>query len=229
MAACSCNGCLVLHNSCISGRIRKLESMDIFRHLGAGQTNRDPGNHKEFRRAPVCMDKTLESRDISVRIVHAGGKEKLYQNVIPASQVMEKYPGMCVARPGVFKKPHESLLWPEENLLPGQKYYMIPSTTAQKLKRRVRRPGKGNEMASDERITWDISEENMEASVYSAKEIYVPKVSQDRRQERRVKNASRSKGGRVVKKHFVPPLPRTISIKEAGWAPSLNSVQEISP
>lgn len=66
--------------------------------------------------------------------------DELYQNIISASKVMEMYPGMCVARPEVFKKPHESLLWPEDKLLPGQKYYIIPSSTAKKLKCKC--PGK---------------------------------------------------------------------------------------
>ena len=64
----------------------------------------------------MSVDLSLQSRDISVRIVHAGGQEELYQNSVPVSHLMEKYPGMCIARPEVFKNPHRSLLWREDSL-----------------------------------------------------------------------------------------------------------------
>lgn len=79
---------------------------------------------------------SLQSNDFTVRIVHYDGREELYLNALLASQLMEKHPGFCVARPEVSKNPRKSLLWPEEKLLPGQKYYLIPCTTAQKLMHR---------------------------------------------------------------------------------------------
>ena len=84
----------------------------------------------EFRRisgeVSISLDISLQSKNIFVRIVHAGGREEWYQDAVPASRLMEKYPGMFVAWTEVFKNPHKSLLLPEENLLPGQKYYIIP-------------------------------------------------------------------------------------------------------
>ena len=84
----------------------------------------------EFRRilgeVSIALDISLQSKNIFVRVVHAGGREERYQDVVPASRLMEKYPGMFVAWTEVFKNPHKSLLHPEENLLPGQKYYIIP-------------------------------------------------------------------------------------------------------
>lgn len=121
-------------------------------------------NDREHRRKnelggapyPISLDMSLQlSRDISVRIVHAGGREELYQNVVTASQVMKKYPGMSVVRSEVFKNPHESLLCPEDDLLPGQKYYIIPSTTVQKLKRRHPEKFKGKEEQWDWNFTID--------------------------------------------------------------------------
>lgn len=181
--------------------------------------------NKEFRAAPIALDTTSQSKDISVRIVHAGGREELYQNEVSVSQLMEKYPGMCVARPEVFKKPHESLLWPEENLLPGQKYYMIPTSTAKKLKRkqhgrvRVIGPAGGIDM-SDARITWDTRRDNMDEPVRSAKEFYDSKE--------RWSGHSKRRSGKA-KKPFVPPLPKGRIGHGSGWEPSLNSVQEVSP
>ncbi|KAK3041852.1 hypothetical protein RJ639_000368 [Escallonia herrerae] len=86
--------------------------------------------------ASMSLNLNIQLKDITVRVVHAGGREELYHNAIPASQLLKKYPGMCVARPEVFKNPNESILSPEEKLLPGHKYYIIPSTTVQKVKRK---------------------------------------------------------------------------------------------
>lgn len=197
--------------------------------------NHDSGCKKDLGGAPVSVGLSLQSKDISVRIVHAGGHEELYQNAVPVSYLMEKYPGMCIACPEVFKNPHESLLWPEDSLLPGQKYYIIPFTTAQKLKRRhqekvkVKGAAEGREDMSEARITWDVSGENLEETIYSAKEFYVNKPSKESKvpKERRPKY-SLQKAVRV-KKPFVPPLPRIRMLRESGWEPSLTSVQELSP
>ena len=97
----------------------------------------DRSEVKEVDAASISLDLRWGSKDVFVRIVHAGGREELYQNVVSVSQLMEKYPGMCVARPEVFKNPQEALLRPEESLLVGQKYYMIPSTTARKIKKKT--------------------------------------------------------------------------------------------
>ncbi|XAR48104.1 hypothetical protein NMG60_11030818 [Bertholletia excelsa] len=53
-----------------------------------------------------------------------------------ALALMEKYPGMRVARPQVFKHPYESILMEGDKLLIGHKYYMIPNSTVKKLKRK---------------------------------------------------------------------------------------------
>ncbi|KAM7269136.1 hypothetical protein ACFE04_024633 [Oxalis oulophora] len=153
---------------------------------------------KESASVRASLDMSILSRDVSVRIVHAGGQEELYENVMPASQLLEKYPGMCVARPEVFKNPEGSLLWPDENLLPGQKYLMIPSSTARKLKHRhlVNVPGRriaevnrvarvrrrrppevmrNSEMEKsivDANITWDLDKEIKDESFSSAKDFY---------------------------------------------------------
>ncbi|XWS34724.1 hypothetical protein CRYUN_Cryun21dG0062400 [Craigia yunnanensis] len=258
-SACKKLGCLVLHNNWISGRMKKLERqrakdnaivactmprfhkfLTMLKECAAflafdRHANRDSGCKKNLGGAPMSVDLSLQSRDISVRIVHAGGQEELYQNSVPVSHLMEKYPGMCIARPEVFKNPHGSLLWPEDRLLPGQKYYIIPSTTAQKLKRRhhekvkVEGAAEGREGMSDARITWDVSGENLEESANSAKEFYLTKPSKVSKvpKERQSKYSLRE-GGRV-KKPFVPPLPRTRLLRESGWEPSLTSVQELSP
>lgn len=187
------------------------------------------GNHRETRRkknlegASISMDMSLQSKDIFVRIVHAGGREELYQNAVPASQLMEKYPGMSVARKEVFKNPHKSLLHPEENLLPGQKYYIIPSSTVQKLKHRHPEKAKVKELSEgeewDSKIIIDAGRVSMEESICSAKEFYVSRERWSRCSKRKL----------LPKTPFVPPLPKEKSFRGFGWEPSLTSVQELSP
>jgi hypothetical protein len=192
----------------------------------SGSTQRESRRKRELEGAPISVGLCILSRDISVRIVHPGGREELYQYALPASHLMEKYPGMCVARPGVFKNPQESLLWPDENLLPGHKYLLIPSTTAQKLtlkhmgRVKVKGFAEGKDEIIDANITWDESGDISEESVGSAKEFY---ASKDRRPRYKVKRTVKAK------KPFVPPLPKARSFRVAVWEPSLTSVQEVSP
>ncbi|KAK1258591.1 hypothetical protein QJS04_geneDACA020370 [Acorus gramineus] len=47
-------------------------------------------------------------------IVLVGGMVELYPQVITVAHVMEKYPGLVVTRPKVFKRPHESIVGSEE-------------------------------------------------------------------------------------------------------------------
>lgn len=180
----------------------------------------------EFRRisgVSISLDISLRSKNIFLRIVHAGGREERYQDAVPASQLMEKYPGMFVARIEVFTNPHKSLLHPEENLLPGQKYYIILSRTVQKLKHRYPEKAQVKEISEEEE--WDSkiiidAEVSMEESVCSAKEFYLSRE--------RWSKCSKKKGIRN-KTPFVPPLLKAKSFRGFPWEPSLTSVLELSP
>lgn len=196
-------------------------------------------------------------REITVRIVHAGGREELFQDVISASNVLERYPGMVVAKPGIFKHPNESVLAADDRLLPGQKYYIIPCSTVEKLKRRhsrrvarakraaarAKRTAEGGDEQSSgaakakrsgaaaesgeepslsvEEVT-DVSAESEEDSFSSAKDYY---FSREEWPELFLKRSKKKE----EKKKFVPPIQMPRMWKEAGWEPSLNSIQEISP
>ncbi|KDP26659.1 hypothetical protein JCGZ_17817 [Jatropha curcas] len=193
------------------------------------------GSHKESRkkkelgRASLSLDLQLQSKDIFVRIVHAGGREELYQYAVTASHLMEKYPGMCVARPEVFRDAQQSFLWPDENLLPGNKYLIIPFSTARKLRRTQMKKAKftgnaeGKDETSDVNITWDASRDITDESISSAKEFYTKKGRSPRDSKRPVRRIICSR------RPFVPPLPRAKIIRGPGWEPSLTSVQEVSP
>ncbi|ESW30394.1 hypothetical protein PHAVU_002G149900 [Phaseolus vulgaris] len=86
----------------------------------------------------------LQTKDPYVRIVHQGGQQETYHHAFPASELMIKYPGMCVARAQVFTAPHHSVLRPEEHLLLGHKYVTISCKNVEKLKRKRHQQAKTN-------------------------------------------------------------------------------------
>ncbi|KAF2307044.1 hypothetical protein GH714_024496 [Hevea brasiliensis] len=111
------DGLSILHNNWISGRVKKLERQACIHLFGQSRGSHEESRRKkEFGNSPITGH-ALTVKRFSVRIVHAGGQEELYQHAVPASHLMEKYPGMCVARPEVFRNPQQSLLCPDENLL----------------------------------------------------------------------------------------------------------------
>ncbi|KAK1419983.1 hypothetical protein QVD17_29463 [Tagetes erecta] len=174
---------------------------------------KDSRNPKQVKDDSFSIGSSLNSREFCVRILHAGGKEDLYQNPVTVSQLIENYPGMCLARPSVFKNPNESVLSATDLLLPGQKYLLVPVTTLEKLKR--------NYAAKKNKLAGEKGADESDKSLCSA-DYYVSK-------ERR------SKG--VVKKHIqpnrkhVPPVVKSKSKSTRGpdWEPSLTSIQELSP
>lgn len=210
-----------------------------------------PQNEKQSQqKKQLGLDFSIQLKDITVRIVHAGGREEHYRTAILASQLIKKYPGMCVARPEVFKNPHASILLGEEILWPGQKYYIIPSTTVQKLKRRHpengkvkepdRHPENGKVRVPDrhpEKRKVGPSEgkgafldskvgpcvdgaDHCEDSLSSAKDFYASKERWSGCLKKEVQKGRKS---------FVPPILKPGgSFRGLGWEPSLTSVQELS-
>lgn len=179
---------------------------------------------------------SLKPGTIFVKIVHEGGVKELYQHAVPASRLMEKYPGMCVALPEVFKDPHQSVLWPEEFLLPGQKYILISCKAVEKLKRKHTEEAKtvlenGNIEVPKGHDTFEAQksvspsrteEENrvtIEEAICSAKDFYVSKDNWTTLPKRK---------GIKGKKPFVPPLPKMRSFRSTAWHPSLSTVEELS-
>lgn len=180
----------------------------------------------ELKEETVSFGVGSHIKNTAVRIVHAGGRTELYQNAIPASELIQRYPGMRIARPDIFKRPHESVLSADDMLMPGNKYIIIRSTTVEKLKRRNSREGNVNQQAgSDEPILEfkeikDIGDNYSEESFCTAKDFYISKDSWSNHfLKKRVKE----------KKPFVPPIQRPRMWKESDWEPSLTSIQELSP
>ncbi|XP_038977529.1 uncharacterized protein LOC120108045 [Phoenix dactylifera] len=199
---------------------------------------------KEVRRNKDTIDVEVVSIDVHsvsavhqqhlesvVRIVLAGGIVELYSAAVPAYLVMEKHPGLCVARPEVFKKPHESLVGPKERLLPGQKFYLVPRSTVTKLRRknpcRLRGDGDAKETVLD-KVEGEEGDGVSEESVCSAKDFYVSKEKWSDCLSKRFENGVE----REIQKPFMPPIKRPERCRLgllAGWKPSLASVKELSP
>ncbi|KAL2547039.1 uncharacterized protein Fot_16272 [Forsythia ovata] len=176
---------------------------------------------REFNQEFVSFSVSPSIRDISVRIVHAGGRIELYQKAIPASELIQKYPGMCITLPHIFTFPHESVLSADDMLVPGNKYFIVRSSTVEKLKRRhkANRPADVDETILDSKETEDAGDNCSEESICAAKDFHVSKENWSNCfQEQCVEK----------KKQFVPPIQKTRMWK-VDWEPSLNSIRELSP
>lgn len=76
----------------------------------------------------------------ALKIVHAGGNVEHYYMATPAAMIIQKHPSFVLARPEIFRRPWDSVVRPDEILVPGQKYYVVPRRTVKKLRRRIRKP-----------------------------------------------------------------------------------------
>lgn len=188
-------------------------------------TKKELSCKNEVDEASMTKTFSFQQKDLYVRIVRAGGFIDLYGNAIFASQVMDKYPGMCVTRPEIFKRPHESLVQPEEKLHPGQKFYLVPRSTVNKLKHKYPEVFQIEESIGaglDSGLTGSkmLGGEDEEFSI-SAKDFF---VSPERWSRSAVRGCKKD-----VKRPFVPPIKGARIYHGLGWQPNLPSVKELSP
>ncbi|KAL7218429.1 hypothetical protein ACSBR2_011656 [Camellia fascicularis] len=85
----------------------------------------------------------VEERSSVLKIIHAGGHVENYYMAIPANRITAKYPSFILARPDVFWRPWDAVVRPEEILVPGQKFFVVPRQTLKKLRKRIQKPGSG--------------------------------------------------------------------------------------
>ncbi|CAN4124107.1 unnamed protein product [Withania somnifera] len=183
---------------------------------------REPEKRKKLKETD-SFSLSLQLKDITVWIVHPGGKVDIYDSAISAAQVLKNYPGRHVALPEFFDRPHESLLTEDDILLPGQKYLVIPSSTVEKLKHRhahkAKHPTEREEPKLECVEVMDVNRDCLEDSICLAKNFYASKerwsgwIWEKRQQE---------------KKPFVPPIPTSKSWRDSRWEPNLDSVEETS-
>ncbi|OWM72208.1 hypothetical protein CDL15_Pgr018093 [Punica granatum] len=90
-----------------------------------------------------------EDKLAALKIVHAGGTVECYFMAIPAKKIMDKYPSCYVTRPDVFRRPWNSVVWPDEILSLGEKFFVVPRHTVRKLCQRIRKPGPNDVYLAD--------------------------------------------------------------------------------
>lgn len=59
---------------------------------------------------------------------------------VPAKRIIDKYPLFHLTRPEFFQQPWQSLVKPDQILLPGQRFFVVPRHTVRKLRKRVKPP-----------------------------------------------------------------------------------------
>ncbi|KAF8007418.1 hypothetical protein BT93_K1430 [Corymbia citriodora subsp. variegata] len=108
-----------------------------------------PSRPEPPRPAPAAAvyDPGEEAPSSALKIVHAGGGVECYFMPVPAARIVERYPSFYVTRPEVFRHPWEAVVGPDETLALGEKYYLVPRHTVKKLRRRTRRPSRGDRSA----------------------------------------------------------------------------------
>ncbi|KAJ0493768.1 hypothetical protein HanIR_Chr12g0589811 [Helianthus annuus] len=79
-------------------------------------------------------------KPLILQIIHAGGMVERYYMAFPAAWIMDKYPNFVLARPEIFQTPWDSVVHPDEILVPGHKYFVVPIRTVRKLHRRIQKP-----------------------------------------------------------------------------------------
>ncbi|KAG1327436.1 hypothetical protein COCNU_01G013700 [Cocos nucifera] len=152
-----------------------------------------------------------------LRIVHAGGFTERYYMAVPAIGIMEKYPRAVLARPDVFRRPWDSLVQPEEILIPGEKVYLVPRGTIRKLRRRIRRPA-----VHGLRSKGDSSERKSQSSISGKPAASEGKIESNMPERKKMDERV---DGRPAAAPDVPPRNRRV-LMEGMWQPSLEAIDE---
>lgn len=84
-----------------------------------------------------------------LQIIHPGGIVERYYMAFPAAFIIQKYPKSVLARPEVFQRPWDSVVRPEEILVPGHKYFVVPILTVKKLRTRMMKSDNNNIFNAD--------------------------------------------------------------------------------
>ncbi|KAA0061061.1 putative Nucleotide-diphospho-sugar transferase family protein [Cucumis melo var. makuwa] len=210
-------------------------------------------NNNNQNNSPSSFVSSINSKHIFVRVVHAGGKVDHYPNAVLAAKILQTLPGKWLTHPQVFKQPHQSIIYPQEYLLPGHKYYVIPLSTIDKLMKKHSNNNTAairfiippnNTIGINQQINTADSEANIDHdghtqesmdqedfSFYSAREFYANK---NKRSSSSAMNGS-DRGSRKPR-NLVPlakakpkakPKPKPCSAN--AWEPGLTSIQELSP
>lgn len=80
-------------------------------------------------------------QNMYLKIVHKGGLVELYDGPVPAIEIMNRNPRTVVTGPSIFHNPW-AIVPPDTILMPGQKFYVVSTSTVRKLQRRSDPAGK---------------------------------------------------------------------------------------
>lgn len=196
--------------------------------------------HKLFgtkERKPSRDDYHMAEKSSALKIIHAGGRTDYYYMAVPASRVMEKYPCFILAKPEIFRRPWDSVVRPEEILVPGQKFFLVPIQTVKKLKRRIRKPVKDSFL---DLFVSECSKDELSSKSYIPKRDVSSKSKGKLKVEKHrvsFNNIDNKSGGTDVGKNRNGGLKKSSSgatsseiktrrVKMITWEPSLTAIAE---
>ncbi|PIN11508.1 hypothetical protein CDL12_15877 [Handroanthus impetiginosus] len=159
----------------------------------------------------------------ALKIIHAGGHVEYYYMAIPASRIIEKYPAFILARPEIFRRPWDSVVRPEEILIPGQRYYIVPCQTVKKLWRRVK---KTSIMDPDFSLVENASQDSLSASGILVKPGLKVKALNLHVTFLGIESTKGEKSSKEKSRNPKMNEKRRRSQKENAWEPSFNAINE---
>ncbi|KAB8094445.1 hypothetical protein EE612_021626 [Oryza sativa] len=137
--------------SCAAVSLSKYLQRKLWKRINGGKPRRK--RRPEVRSAsgggevPVSVElmttsswssSTVRSPEAVVRVVMQGGVVEAYGGVVLACTVIRKHPpGLCLAYPDVFRNPHGARVRPLQPLFPGEKFYLLPERTIERLQRQI--------------------------------------------------------------------------------------------
>lgn len=89
---------------------------------------------------PTSKQVVVAQNPLIMKIIHAGGIVERHYMALPAAYIINKYPNYVLARPEIFHRPWDPIIRPDEILVPGEKYFVVPIPTVKKLRMRTRKP-----------------------------------------------------------------------------------------
>ncbi|KAL4588861.1 hypothetical protein LXL04_001758 [Taraxacum kok-saghyz] len=150
----------------------------------------------------------LGEKPLIMQIIHAGGLVERYYMAFPAAVIIEKYPNSVLARPEIFRRPWDSIVPPEEILVPGQKYFVVPVRTVKKLRRRARNPSNemSNSLICQDKDTPSSKSLLLGKPISCNRRVRFKGIESKTRNDSGGKKNSKCKGSRKIIVRFAPSL-----------------------
>ncbi|GJT36865.1 hypothetical protein Tco_0936730 [Tanacetum coccineum] len=125
---------------------------------------------------PTFKQVVVAQNPLIMKIIHAGGIVERYYMALPAACIINKYPNYVLARPEIFRLPWDPIIRPDEILVPGEKYFVVPIPTVKKLRRRTRKPSLDMSSSLISQDYKDISSSSKSLSICKVKPVSTRRV-----------------------------------------------------